>query len=185
MARASGPTGERARVPELGYIDPRRHRLSPRPLRGARPVDLMEIAAAIPTTPQANQPQHLDAKWISVSPIQPVQSVTPQSACTVGAPIFPVTGTRSRDDKLGYNYTPGLRNRGLRNRGSRSRTVGYIGYNSTDSRSNTGGGYTTIPRQGQHNRSPGRHPHTVLSPNSMEVPVRTGSRQRGSGFLPG
>jgi putative transposase len=44
---------------ELGYIHPQRRRLSPRPLRAAnRPVDLMEIAAAIPTTPQAQQPQH-------------------------------------------------------------------------------------------------------------------------------
>ena len=44
---------------DLGYIHPQRRRLSPRPLRGAnRPVDLMEIAAAIPTTPQAHQPQH-------------------------------------------------------------------------------------------------------------------------------
>ena len=44
---------------ELGYIHPQRRRLSPHPLRGAnRPVDLMDIAAAIPTTPQAHQPQH-------------------------------------------------------------------------------------------------------------------------------
>jgi len=44
---------------ELGYVHPQRRRLSPRPLRGAnRPVDLMEIAAAIPTTPPAHQPQH-------------------------------------------------------------------------------------------------------------------------------
>jgi putative transposase len=44
---------------ELGYIHPQRRRLSPRPLHAAnRPVDLMEIAAAIPTTPQAQQPQH-------------------------------------------------------------------------------------------------------------------------------
>ena len=45
---------------ELGYIHPQRRRLSPRPLRAAagRPVDLMEIACAIPTTPQAHQPQH-------------------------------------------------------------------------------------------------------------------------------
>jgi transposase InsO family protein len=44
---------------DLGYIHPQRRRLSPRPLRGAsRPGDLMEIAAAIPTTPQAPQPQH-------------------------------------------------------------------------------------------------------------------------------
>jgi len=43
----------------LGYVHPQRRRLSPRPLRGAnRPVDLMEIAAAIPTTPPAHQPQH-------------------------------------------------------------------------------------------------------------------------------
>jgi len=43
---------------ELGYIHPQRRRLSPRPLRGAsRPGDLMEIADAIPTTPQAPQPQ--------------------------------------------------------------------------------------------------------------------------------
>jgi hypothetical protein len=44
---------------ELGYIDPQRRRLSPRPLPGAsKPGDLMEIAAAIPTTSQAPQPQH-------------------------------------------------------------------------------------------------------------------------------
>ena len=44
---------------ELGYIHPQRRRLSPRPLPAAnRPVDLMGIAAAIPTTPQAHQPQH-------------------------------------------------------------------------------------------------------------------------------
>ena len=44
---------------ELGYIHPQRRRLSPRPIRGTnRPMDLMEIAAAIPTTPQAHQPQH-------------------------------------------------------------------------------------------------------------------------------
>jgi len=44
---------------ELGYIHPQRRRLSPRPLPAAnRPVDWMGIAAAIPTTPQAHQPQH-------------------------------------------------------------------------------------------------------------------------------
>jgi len=44
---------------ELGYIHPQRRRLSPRPIHGTtRPVDFMEIAAAIPTTPQAHQPQH-------------------------------------------------------------------------------------------------------------------------------
>lgn len=44
---------------ELGYIHPQRRRLSPRPLRAAnRPVDLMDIAAAMPTTPQAQPPQH-------------------------------------------------------------------------------------------------------------------------------
>jgi putative transposase len=44
---------------ELGYINPQRRRLSPRPLRGTgRPVDLMEIAGAIRTTPQAHQPHH-------------------------------------------------------------------------------------------------------------------------------
>jgi hypothetical protein len=44
---------------ELGYIHPQRRRLSLRPIRGTnRPLDLMEIAAAIPTTPQAHQPQH-------------------------------------------------------------------------------------------------------------------------------
>ena len=44
---------------ELGYIHPQRRRLSPRPIRGAnRPGDLREIAAAIPTTPRAHQPQH-------------------------------------------------------------------------------------------------------------------------------
>jgi putative transposase len=41
----------------LGYIHPQRRRLSPRPLRGLnRPEDLMDIAAAIPTTPQAHHP---------------------------------------------------------------------------------------------------------------------------------
>ena len=45
---------------ELGYIHPQRRRLHPRPLHGgaSRPGDLMEIADAIPTTPQAQQPQH-------------------------------------------------------------------------------------------------------------------------------
>jgi hypothetical protein len=44
---------------ELGYIHPQRRRLSPRPLREAsKPGDLMEIGAAIPTTPHAPQPQH-------------------------------------------------------------------------------------------------------------------------------
>jgi len=44
---------------ELGYIHPQRRRLSLRPIRGTnRPLDLMEIVAAIPTTPQAHQPQH-------------------------------------------------------------------------------------------------------------------------------
>jgi hypothetical protein len=45
---------------ELGYIHPQRRRLSPRPLHGgaARPGDLMEIADAITTTPQTQQPQH-------------------------------------------------------------------------------------------------------------------------------
>ena len=44
---------------ELGYIHQQRRRLSPRPLPAAnRPVDLMGIAAAIPKTPQAHQPQH-------------------------------------------------------------------------------------------------------------------------------
>jgi hypothetical protein len=45
---------------ELGYTHPQRRRLSPRPLH-ERPVGLgnfMEIAAAIITTPQAQQPQH-------------------------------------------------------------------------------------------------------------------------------
>ena len=43
---------------ELGYIHPPRRRLSPRPIRGTpKPMDLMEIAGAIPTTPQAHQPQ--------------------------------------------------------------------------------------------------------------------------------
>ena len=43
---------------ELGYIHPQHRRLSSRPLRGVnKPVDLMDIAAAIPTTPQAQQPQ--------------------------------------------------------------------------------------------------------------------------------
>ena len=45
---------------ELGYIHAQRRRLSTRPLRGVnRPGDLMEIAGAIPTTPQAHQPQQL------------------------------------------------------------------------------------------------------------------------------
>jgi putative transposase len=44
---------------ELGYIHPQWRRLSPRPLRRvSRPGDLMEIAGAIPTTPQAQKPQH-------------------------------------------------------------------------------------------------------------------------------
>jgi len=44
---------------ELGYIHPQRRRLSPRPLQAAnRPVDLMDIAVAMPTTPQAHQPQN-------------------------------------------------------------------------------------------------------------------------------
>jgi len=45
---------------ELGYIHPQRRRLSPRPLHGeaSRPMVLMEIAGAITTTPQAQQPQH-------------------------------------------------------------------------------------------------------------------------------
>jgi len=43
---------------ELGYIHSRRRRLSPRPLHGTnRPVDLMDSAPALPTTPQAHQPQ--------------------------------------------------------------------------------------------------------------------------------
>jgi len=63
---------------ELGYIHPQRRRLCPRPLCGGigRPGDLMEIAATITTTPQAQQPHILDAKWIKMSPIQPVQDVT-------------------------------------------------------------------------------------------------------------
>ena len=44
---------------ELDYIHPQQRRLSPRPLRElSKPGDLMEIAAAITTTPQAQQPQH-------------------------------------------------------------------------------------------------------------------------------
>ena len=44
---------------ELGYIHPQRPRLSPRPLRGvSKPGDLMDIADAITTTPQAQPPQH-------------------------------------------------------------------------------------------------------------------------------
>src|SRR6516225_6822654 len=44
---------------ELGYIHPQRRRLSPRPLRGvSKPGDLMDIADAITTTPQAQPPQH-------------------------------------------------------------------------------------------------------------------------------
>lgn len=41
---------------DLGFIHPDKPRLSPRPMRG-RPMDLMDIAGAIPTTPQAHQPQ--------------------------------------------------------------------------------------------------------------------------------
>jgi hypothetical protein len=49
---------------ELGYIHPQRRRLSPRPLHGGpgRPVDLMELADAITTTPQAQQPQ-CESAW--------------------------------------------------------------------------------------------------------------------------
>jgi putative transposase len=44
---------------ELGYIHAPQRRLSPRPRRTAnQPVDLMDIAGAMPTTPQAQQPQH-------------------------------------------------------------------------------------------------------------------------------
>ena len=44
---------------ELGYIHSQRGRLSPRPLRGViKPGDLMDIADAITTTPQAQPPQH-------------------------------------------------------------------------------------------------------------------------------
>jgi hypothetical protein len=45
---------------ELGYNHPHRRRFSPRPLHGVafRPMDLMKIADAISTTPQAQQPQH-------------------------------------------------------------------------------------------------------------------------------
>ena len=44
---------------ELGYIHPQRRRLSPRPLRGViKPGDLMDIADAITTTPQAQPPQN-------------------------------------------------------------------------------------------------------------------------------
>ena len=44
---------------DLGYIHPQRRRLTPRPLRGvSKPGDLMEIADASTTTPQAQQPQH-------------------------------------------------------------------------------------------------------------------------------
>lgn len=43
---------------ELGYIHPQRRRLSPRPRHAVnRPVDLMDSAAALPTTPQAQPPQ--------------------------------------------------------------------------------------------------------------------------------
>jgi hypothetical protein len=38
-------------------------------------------------SPQLHRPNHrniLDAKWIKMSPIQPVRSVTPQSVCTEG-----------------------------------------------------------------------------------------------------
>jgi hypothetical protein len=42
---------------ELGYIHPQCRRLRPRPRRTAnRPVDLMDSAGALPTTPQAPQP---------------------------------------------------------------------------------------------------------------------------------
>ena len=44
---------------DLGYIHPPRRRLTPRPQRGvSKPGDLIEIADAITTTPQAQQPQH-------------------------------------------------------------------------------------------------------------------------------
>jgi hypothetical protein len=44
---------------ELGYLHPQRRRLSPRPLRGvSKPADLMEIADALTTTPQTQQPLH-------------------------------------------------------------------------------------------------------------------------------
>jgi putative transposase len=42
---------------DLGYIDVARQRLARTPLRAARPVDLMDSADALPTTPQAQQPQ--------------------------------------------------------------------------------------------------------------------------------
>ena len=42
---------------DLGYIDLAHRRLRPAPLRTARPVDLMDSAAALPTTPQAPQQQ--------------------------------------------------------------------------------------------------------------------------------
>jgi hypothetical protein len=43
---------------ELGFIHSDKRRLSPRPLHSQnRPGDLLEIAGAIPTTPQAHQPQ--------------------------------------------------------------------------------------------------------------------------------
>ena len=43
---------------ELGFIDRARRRLHRRPLRPARPVDLLDRAGALPTTPQAQQPPH-------------------------------------------------------------------------------------------------------------------------------
>jgi hypothetical protein len=92
---------------ELGYIHPQRRRLSPRQLRGASgPGDLMEIAAAIPTTPQAPQPQHA---WIKMSPIQPVQSVTPQSACTCGACSLVSARHSSAFERMRQNYAGLLR----------------------------------------------------------------------------
>lgn len=42
---------------DLGYIDLARRRLRLTPRRGQRPVDLMDSAGALPTTPQAPQPQ--------------------------------------------------------------------------------------------------------------------------------
>lgn len=42
---------------DLGYIDLARRRLRPAPLRTTRPVDLLDSAGALPTTPQAPQPQ--------------------------------------------------------------------------------------------------------------------------------
>jgi hypothetical protein len=75
---------------ELGDIHPQRRRLSPWPLRGGtgRPGDLMEMLRRSPQLHRPNNRNILDAKWIKMSPIHPVQSVTPQSVCTTSRIIL-------------------------------------------------------------------------------------------------